>query len=105
MVVCPYCGKENNQPDAAYCLYCGSSLQQAQSAASPTFSITSRSPVIGQGYGMPGDTSSSSSSSSTTLSFELSERYQKALKRVEQLGYVVVALAVITLALLLSIAF
>jgi zinc-ribbon domain len=106
MVVCPYCGKENNQPDAAYCLYCGSSLQQAQSAASPTFSSTSRSPVIGQGYGTPGGmSSSSSSSSSTTLSFELSERYQKALKRVEQLGYVVVALAVITLALLLSIAF
>jgi uncharacterized membrane protein YvbJ len=103
MVVCPYCGKENNQSDAAYCLYCGSSLQQApQSAsASPTFSSTSRGPVIGQGYGMPGGMSSSS----TTLSYELSERYQSALKRVEQLAYVVVALAVITLVLLLSIAF
>jgi hypothetical protein len=103
MVVCPYCGKENNQPDAAYCLYCGSSLQQAQSTASPTFSSgTSRGPVIGQGYGMPGGMSSSSS---TTLSSEPADRYQKALRRVEQLGYVVVALAVITLVLLLSIAF
>jgi hypothetical protein len=42
-------------------------------------------------------------SSAGTLSFELSERYQRALKRVEQLGYVVVALAVVTLVLLLSI--
>ena len=104
MVVCPYCGKENNQPDAAYCLYCGSSLQQAQSVASPTFSSTSRSPVIGQGYGMPGGMSSSSLSSAT-LSSELSERYLKAVKKVEQLGYVVVALAVITFVLLLTIAF
>ena len=86
MVVCPYCGKENNQPDAAYCLYCGSSLrgQQGQQPVS-----INQVPSARQGYGMSGGTSSP----------EMAERYQKALARVEQLGNIVIALAVITLIL------
>lgn len=86
MVVCPYCGKENNQSDAAYCLYCGSSLrgQQGQQPVSMNQAPTSR-----QGYGMSGGMSSP----------EMSERYQKAFASVEQLGNIVIALAVITLIL------
>jgi len=85
MVVCPYCGKENNQPDAAYCLYCGSSLrgQQGQPVS------TNQAAIGSQGYGMSGGTSSP----------EMSERYQKAFSRVEQLGNIVIALAVIALVL------
>lgn len=88
MVVCPYCGKENNQPDAAYCLYCGSSLKQQQPQG---FASASQTPMAGRGYGMSGGMSSP----------EISERYQRAFARVEQLGNVVIALAVITLVLVL----
>jgi hypothetical protein len=82
MVVCPYCGKESNQPGAAYCLYCGSSLRQA----TPT-GVT----ATGGGFGQ----------SSGSSSFATSERFEKALARVEQLGNVVIVLAVITLVLVL----
>lgn len=85
MTVCPYCGKENNQPDAAYCLYCGSSLkQQGVSSSSPSIASS-------QGYGMSGGGSSP----------ELSERYQRVLTTVEQLGTVVAVLAVVTLIMVL----
>jgi len=89
MVVCPYCGKENNQPDAAYCLYCGSSLKQQQPQG---FASTSQTPMASRGYGMSGNMSSPG----------VSERYQRALARVELLGNVVLALAVITLILLFA---
>ncbi len=90
MSVCPYCGKENNQPDAAYCLYCGSSLR-GQQARQPL--AMSPGPTSGQGYstsgGIPGATP------------EASERYERALARVEQLANIVVILAVATLVLVL----
>jgi len=86
MVVCQYCGKENNQPDAAYCLYCGSSLKKQQPQGSAS---NSQPPMTGRGYGMSGGMSSSG----------MSERYQRALARVEQLGNIVIALAIVTLIL------
>ena len=89
MVVCPYCGKENNQPDAAYCLYCGSSLKQPQSQS---FTTGGRASSAGQGFGMSGGMSSSG----------MSERYNRALARVELLGNIVAVLAVLTLILLFA---
>lgn len=86
MTVCPYCGKESNQPDAAYCLYCGSSLRQQQ-----TFAAPSQGPAAVQGFGTP----------VSTRSPELSERYERTLARVEQLGTIVAVLAVVTLVLVL----
>jgi uncharacterized membrane protein YvbJ len=92
MAVCPYCGKENNQPDAAYCLYCGSSLRQQPQS----ISTMNRAPMtIGQTYGMTGGTLSSSGMSSS----EISERYQKAVAKVERLGNIVIVLAIVTLIL------
>jgi len=84
--VCPTCGKENTQPGAAYCIYCGSSLQQQ------SFSPSARALPGGHDYG----------ASMGMTSPERSERYQKALTRVEQLGYAVLFLAVIALILLFA---
>jgi uncharacterized membrane protein YvbJ len=86
MVVCPYCGKENNQPDAAYCLYCGSSLR-----GQPGQPVSmNQSPTVGQGYGMSGGLSSP----------EMADRYERTFARVELLGKIVIALAIVTLILL-----
>jgi len=84
MTKCSYCGRDNPQTDAAYCSYCGSSLSR-QSSNVPTSSQrsqptypTSRSPALG-----------------------LSERYEKALKRAELLGTILLVLGVAAVVLLL----
>jgi hypothetical protein len=93
MTTCPYCGAQNSQNGAAYCTYCGSSLSGAKDSGTP--------PMQGQ----PASSSSSSSmppsypSGRGSYSFNTSERYERALKRTEQLGMVVAVLAVITLIL------
>ena len=90
MTTCPYCGKQNNTPDAVYCSYCGSSLsgahQQEMSQTRQPFSYGTNYPTNAQG--LP--------------SFDTSERYERALKRAEQLGIVVAILSLITLFLVLA---
>jgi hypothetical protein len=90
MPTCPFCGRENNQPNAAYCAYCGSSLQQEQqgpprapySTPPPSFPSSS-------GGGIP-DASSS---------FELSQRWERALNRLQQLGTAVLVLSIVVIVL------
>lgn len=81
MVVCPNCGRESNQPGASYCLYCGASLTQPKQAGPMTPAVQAApyapSAVLG------------------------SERYKRALAKVERLGGIVAVLAVVTLILVL----
>lgn len=86
MVVCPYCGKENFQPDAVYCQYCGSSLSQARPAAAAPVSAPA-APATSTWGG--------SSSSSTTQS----EEYERALAGVERWTRIVLLLSVIAVVL------
>ena len=78
----------NNQQDAKYCGYCGSSLAQAQqNQRTPSFhpsnSQTTSYPVGGRSP------------------YEASERYEKALRKVEQLGYAVLIMGIVVLVLIL----
>lgn len=82
LVVCPSCGRESNQPGAAYCLYCGSSLTQAQGPASQGMAPA-------PSYGATGTVPTTS------------ERYQRALGGVERLATIVAVLSVIALILVL----
>ena len=84
MVTCSYCGKDNPQADAAYCSYCGSNLRQ------PSNIPTSRPQWTQANYPTSG---------SRTLG--LSERYERALKRAEQLGTILLVLSVAVIVLLL----
>lgn len=79
MATCPYCGTEN-QTGAVFCTSCGSNLNKQQQTAAPP----------ARSYG-----------SGTSSSFDMSQRYERALKRVEQLGLYVVILAVATVILVL----
>ncbi len=93
MTTCPYCGAQNNQNGAAYCTYCGSSLSGAKDSGTPP---TQGSPSSSPSSSMP----PSYPSGRGTYSFNTSERYERALKRTEQLGMIVAILAVITIVLL-----
>ena len=84
MPTCPYCGKDTPQTGASYCSYCGSSLAQQTSTPSASRAQPSRSGYY-TGESAPG----------------LPDRYEKALKRVERMGTVVVILSVVVLALVL----
>lgn len=84
MPVCQFCGKETAQPDAAYCSYCGSSLRQQPSA-----SMTPPEAQAPQGSYMPSGGSS----------LDASQRYEKAIARVERLGSIVIILSIVTLVL------
>ncbi len=86
MPTCPYCGGQNSQADAIYCSYCGSNLGQQQNAAPPPRQQFGSPPPNYPASGRP--------------TFDLSIRYEKALKRAEQLGYVVIIMAVAVLLLL-----
>jgi uncharacterized membrane protein YvbJ len=86
MVTCSYCGKDNPQTDATYCSYCGSSLRQQSSNVPPSPSYASQANYPAGG--------------SPTLG--LSERYEKALKRAEQLGTILLVLSVVAIILLLA---
>lgn len=86
MPVCQFCGKETAQPDAAYCCYCGSSLRQQPSA-----SVTPLQTQAPQGSYMPSGGSS----------LDASQRYEKAIARVERLGSIVIMLSIVTLILLI----
>jgi uncharacterized membrane protein YvbJ len=88
MPTCSFCGKETAQPDAVYCSYCGSSLQQrgSQAHSSP---YQAQPPQAG--YGSTGGTS-----------LDLTQRYEKALRRVERLGSVALLLSVLVLILILA---
>lgn len=84
MVVCPNCGRESDQAGASYCLYCGSSFSEPRQASSslPAMQATTT-------YG------------GAPVPVQAQARYQRALSRVERLGSIVAALAVITLILVL----
>ena len=92
MVVCQYCGNETTRPDAAYCSYCGSSLRQQPQQV--TVNPNPMSSATTQGYGMSG--------SMTTPSTNVSERFEKAIARVELLGTVVIILAIVVLVLVFA---
>jgi hypothetical protein len=92
MVVCKYCGKDNSQPDAAYCSYCGSNISQQQPVQSAMNPVP-KSSAAPRGWGTFGST--------TRPTSEVSERYEKALARVEQLGNIVLVLSIVTLFLVL----
>lgn len=93
MVICQYCGKENNQPDALYCSSCGSSLRQSRSMGQASVVPQSQPPPM-SGPTPPGTYGYGSS-------FGTSERYEKALAGVERMATVVALLAVVTLLLTL----
>ena len=86
MPTCRFCGKETTQPDATYCTYCGSSLQQGPGASPPTSPAARLSQV---NYATGHDT-------------EVSELYEKTFRRVEQLASILVLLAVAAVILVLA---
>ena len=88
MPTCKFCGKETTQPDASYCTYCGSSLVQEGSVAPETPFQSQPSQVD---YTSMGRTSE-----------DISQRYEKALRRVEQLDSVLVLLSVAAVILVLA---
>ncbi len=90
MTTCTYCGKENTQAGAAYCSYCGSSLLGSQQGVTST-------PQPRQPFG---STPPTYPSSYGNYSYNASERYERALRRSEQLGRAVAILSVIALFLL-----
>jgi uncharacterized membrane protein YvbJ len=93
MKICPYCGAQNNQSDAAYCSYCGSSLAGAKDSMSSSMSQpqnTAASPTPMPTY---------PSSYQGSYSPNISSRYERALKRTEQLGTAVAILSVVALIL------
>jgi len=84
MPTCPNCGKVAPQADATYCSYCGSSLQQT---SAPT---SFRSQPSQANYRAVG-----------SLNPNLSERYERALKRGERMGTALLILSVVALILVL----
>lgn len=87
MRICPVCGKENVRDDTQFCSYCGANLVLQQSGASASVSM-SHPP---QGPYMSGE----------VLSFDLSQRYEKALRRVEQLSSLALILSVLLLIIII----
>ena len=85
---CPVCGSDNPQPDAAYCSSCGSSLQQ--SSASSTY----RAQPSSANAGYRPQPSQSNSRFGATSPADLSQRYDKALRRVEQRGTAILILSI-----------
>jgi hypothetical protein len=77
---------ENSHQDAVYCSYCGSSLQQQNQQGSSFQPPSSKPGSFGMRARSP---------------FEVSERYEKALKRVEQLTYAVLGMSIVLLVLVL----
>ncbi|MCL5068052.1 MAG: zinc-ribbon domain-containing protein [Thaumarchaeota archaeon] len=88
MPICTYCGAQNSQPDAKYCSYCGSSIQQ-QSTTPPPQPFASPPPAPSRSYPTAGG-----------MQFDLPGRYERALVRVERLSYAVLVLSLAVLALL-----
>lgn len=84
MPTCPYCGKVTPQADATYCSYCGSSLAQQTSTSSSFRAQPSQSSYRAGG----------------NSSLNLSERYERALRRAEQMGTAVLILSIVALVLL-----
>ena len=85
MPTCSYCGKVTPETDATYCSYCGSSFGQQTSSASSWRSQPSQVNYPGGGISSP----------------NLSVRYERALKRAEQMGTAVLILGIVALVLLL----
>ncbi|HME18640.1 MAG TPA: hypothetical protein VKF15_02755 [Nitrososphaerales archaeon] len=88
MPKCSFCGKETPQPDAVYCSYCGSSLQQRGSGIS---TAPYQAQPIQEGHGIGGRGSA-----------DPSQRYERALRRVERLGSIALVLSVFVLILVLA---
>ena len=87
MRICPVCGKENVQDDTQFCSYCGATLvlqHSSGSTASASMTPQPQGPYI-----------------SEVLSFDLSQRYERALRRVEQLSNLVLILSVILLIIII----
>ena len=89
MVTCQYCGHEATQPDATYCSYCGSSLNQAGPTGAPA---VAQAPA-----------SRSMPSQGGAALTDVAARYEKALKRLEQQVTIVLVLAVVTVVLVLVV--
>jgi hypothetical protein len=85
MPTCPSCGRDIPQSDAAFCSYCGSGLPGQQKGGPTTLFPVQQS----KGSYTPGE----------GLSSDLSKRYEKVLRHIEQLGYTVLILSVVTLVL------
>lgn len=88
MRLCPVCGKEITQDNLEFCSYCGASLVLQHAGASGT--TTSTIPAPQAPY-----------FSSERLSFDLSERYERAMRKVERLGTLVLILSIIILILII----
>ncbi|MDG6996982.1 MAG: zinc-ribbon domain-containing protein [Nitrososphaerota archaeon] len=86
MPICPYCGKETTDPSALFCPNCGASFRAVQAGISAPQSI--------------GAPMQSSYTSIGGLSYDTSQRYERALRRVEQLGTAVLVMSIVTLILL-----
>jgi hypothetical protein len=89
MPTCRFCGNATTQPDAVYCAYCGASLlvQQAGTSSGGSYSMPQQ-----PGYYGPG----------AKLSPELTEmRYERALRRAEQMGTAALILSILLLILLI----
>jgi len=84
MPACSYCGIVTPQTDAAYCSNCGSNLGQQTSAPSPIRARPSQANYFAGGNPSP----------------NLSERYERALKRAERMGTAVLILSIAVLVLL-----
>jgi uncharacterized membrane protein YvbJ len=80
MAKCPYCGTEN-QTGAVFCTSCGSNLGVQQSSPA-------QSTRVGNGSG-------------NGMTFNLSQRYERALRKVERLGLIIIVLSVVTVLLVL----
>lgn len=91
MVTCQYCGHDTTQPGATYCSYCGSSLSQSQPSTPAPVSTAASQPLPAQsGYTVQ-----------RTSTTDVSARYEKALKRVEQQVTIVLILSIVTVVLAL----
>ena len=102
MVVCQFCGKENNgPPDAQYCTYCGSSLASSQRLSTPAPSYPPATQPGPMPTSQPSSTGASPRSYGYGASYGVSERYERALSSVEKLGTVVLVLAVVVIILVL----
>jgi uncharacterized membrane protein YvbJ len=86
MPTCQFCGKETAQPDAAYCSYCGSSLRQQPGAS------------VAPPQSQPPQASYAPSGGS---SLDASQRYEKALGKIERLGSIIIVLSIVTLILVI----
>ena len=87
MATCPVCGKETRS-NTPFCSYCGATLLVQQTSAS-SGSYSAQPPLTSyeRGAGLSVDL--------------LDQRYERALKRAEQLGSAVLILSIILLILLI----